>query len=125
MAEKKESRLNKIMSFLKGAAQGATYDFADEGYAAGLAAQDYFKNPDMTLDDVKANYDQYKQAAREYFGKAQEEDPLAYGAGEMAGGVLGPSPFTKARALGVPFKAALEGGLGSLGASEGLSLIHI
>jgi len=44
---------------------------------------------------------------------------MAYGAGEMAGGVLGPSPFTKARALGVPFKAALEGGLGSLGASEG------
>jgi len=65
MAEKKESRLNKIMSFLKGAAQGATYDFADEGYAAGLAAQDYFQNPDMTLDDVKANYDQHKQAARE------------------------------------------------------------
>lgn len=120
MAEKKENKkLSKIMSFLKGAAQGVSYDFADEGYAAGLAAQDYLKNPDMTIDDVKANYDRYKTAAREMFAASREQDPAAFGAGEMAGGLVGPSPLGKAKALGMPFKAALEGALGSYGASEG------
>lgn len=47
---KDDNKTSKIMSFLSGATQGASFDFGDEGYALGLAAKDYLQNPDMTLD---------------------------------------------------------------------------
>lgn len=97
----------------RGAVQGATFGFADEGQAA---LQALFSGKPGTLMD---RYTAERDRIRGEYKAAQEAHPIAYGLSELGGGVLAPVPGGAAKTvLGAAAKGALQGGLGALGSSE-------
>ncbi|GBF40683.1 hypothetical protein [Leptospira johnsonii] len=105
-----------LKPLLAGAAQGTTFDFADELYGAGKSA----------LSDM--SYDQARDEARNWFNRQQAENPSAYMGGEVGGSILTSAiPGTGfasggklAATLGKNvLKGAALGGLQGIGASEG------
>lgn len=110
----------KIESFLRGTAQGATFDFADEITGAVEAA----------LTDK--TYEQARDESRAAYKEASNENPLSYFGGNVAGGLAIPG-FGAAKAgvvggsrmLQLAKAGVLAGGLTGAGASEdtGLGLV--
>jgi hypothetical protein len=70
-------------AFVRGAAQGASLGFADELTAAVGAAKDAITSP----VDYGIAYEGWKSAIRRKDKEASDDQPLAYGAGTVTGGV--------------------------------------
>lgn len=68
----------------RGALQGASLGFADEGIGAGQALFDKATGSDKALIDL---YAKYRDQSRANNVKAQQEHPAAYGAGNLVGGL--------------------------------------
>ena len=107
-----EAGYSQLESAGLGAVQGATFGFADEAEAAlRSAVQD-------------KSYDEIIEEARQRYKMAEEENPISFMAGNVAGGVALPAGFlgTSAKAgasLANLIKAgAIGGGLTSLGTTE-------
>lgn len=112
-------------SALRGAAQGVSFGFADEGAGALEAAKDIAFG-DKKLGDFKDLYDQHRDESRVIYDKAEKDNPVAYGAGSVAGAVgsafipgLGWANAAKGATLaGRLGTAALAGGVAGAGSSK-------
>lgn len=108
--------VSKLESFGRGAAQGASFGFADEVVGLGHAL---FGSKDYAGQRYKQNRDEYRAADK----RAQEANPLTYGAGGLAGGIA--TSFVPglgiAKGAGLAKTALSAGKMGfvsGLGASE-------
>ncbi len=111
-------------SAIRGGAKGITFGFADEGAAGLMGAKDWASGKlglrgDIPLGDA---YETNLQAIRHRDAQAQEEHPVAFGAGELGGAVVSPvskvlAPAEGAGVLGVMARGAMGGGLAGAGAS--------
>lgn len=82
-----EPDVSSTESALRGAAQGLTFDFADEiAGALGAAKQTAFG--DAKLSDLLDTYEKERDVSRENFKQAEEANPKTYLAGEIGGGIL-------------------------------------
>lgn len=107
MMESDPDAPGKTESFLRGAAQGGTFGFADEGTALleSLLSQ---KSYDQSLAESRANYK-----------AAEEENPLTYMGGTFAGGMAVPLPGAGTASIGkLALQGAGIGALSGLGSSE-------
>lgn len=112
-----------LSSALHGAAQGASFGFADEleGAARGLYDRVTGKS-----DDLAQAYAQNRDKARGRYEKAREDNPASYMGGELAGGlgsafVPGLGSLKAAKGAGLAAKlasAAKAGAVMGLGTSE-------
>lgn len=101
----------------KGGAQGVTLGFGDEVNGAIQALGDKMmgNGQGASLADL---YRRNRDSFRRDDAAVRAEHPMAYGGGELAGGVASSFlPGLNAGRLGVLGQAALQGGLGGLGAS--------
>lgn len=98
--------ISKTESFLRGAAQGASFGFADE-----LTAK-----TESLLSDKE--YEQALAESREAYKAAEEANPMTSFAGNIAGGVAIPVPLLGAAATGAT-TAAKAGKLALAGAGMG------
>lgn len=114
-------------SSLRGAAQGATFGFADELEGGGRAAWDDVKTifsgelPDSAL----SSYKKHRDSSRADYKKAKEANPFAYGAGELGGGIataLVPGIGAAGSIGKMALLGAAYGGAAGLGASEAENL---
>jgi len=124
------SDTSKLESGLLGLAQGATFNFADEGVAGIEAAYDA-----LTSDEtLKNSYQKNLEEQRKMYDEAKEANPASYLTGEIGGGVA--SAFIPgvgaignvgrvAKGAGLATKigagvlgGATQGALSSVGASE-------
>lgn len=105
-----------VNDFLKGAGQGATFNFLDEILGGGSAALEKLKGSDKNLSDL------YRQKQKEYeqsFDDAQKRSKWLYGAGELAGGAAITLPIGGAGVLAkAPLAAKMIQGA-KLGAGYG------
>lgn len=106
---------NELESAGLGAAQGLTFGFADEGEAALRSALS-----DKTYDDVV-------KEVRDRYSQAEEQNPISFFGGNVAGGLVLPAGALGAAAKGASTLAkagklaqagAVAGGLTSLGTTE-------
>lgn len=115
--ETSESEIpSKLESGVRGAAQGLSLGFADE--LAGIlgAGGEAIQNPSK-LGDLAELYRKNRDESRELYKKAQEANPVTYGASEVGGGIA--SMFVPGLNVGKGIKgAAALGGAMGLGASE-------
>jgi len=108
--------ISKTESGLRGAAQGATFGFADELTGGGESFMDLLGGDTSMVD----NYKKHRDESRSNYKQAEEENPLTYLAGNLAGGLAVPVPGAGS-ATGVAALAkqgAIAGGLFGLGTSE-------
>jgi hypothetical protein len=83
---------SQLESAARGAAQGLTFDFADELLGAVEAGVDIAKS-DNELKDFAELYRKYRDIEREKFAKAKEDNPITYGASDIGAGII-PALFT-------------------------------
>lgn len=104
---------SQLEAGLRGAAQGATFDFADEIEGAARAAVQTITGPEK-LQDLLDTYYKQRDIAREKFKQSEEEYPKTYLAGEVGGGF--------ASSLGTGGAGALKAlsSIGKIGVKEGL-----
>lgn len=106
-------------SFLSGAGQGFGYQLGDEAYAALRAGQ---RGALGESEDIGDTYKAERQKAREYLHEAEQQNPISFRVGEVAGGLgAAVTPgynLGKAGSLGRFGQAAAVGGLYGYGASE-------
>lgn len=135
---------SEFESAARGAAQGASGNFADELYGAARGMYDDFsKMVTGGFDDApKAEYDEFGRVSNldeinkdityakhrdEYRADdkiAQEANPLSYGASQIAGSVL--SPLNKVtKGMSLAKAGATLGGVNALGASEANNAVDI
>jgi len=114
-----------LESATRGAAQGATFGFADELTGAAEALKDSYDN--NSLEKFGDDYSKHRDESREAYRAAEEANPLTSFAGNIAGGMLIPVPGANAAlkgAQGVEKAAKLAmigagaGALTSAGSSE-------
>lgn len=105
------SPVSKTESALRGAAQGASLGFADELTGGGEALGDLLSGNSDFLD----NYRKHRDESRANYKTAEEENPLSYLGGTLAGGLATPIPLGGAKTIG---QMALTGA--KLGAAAGL-----
>lgn len=102
--------VSTVESLLRGGAQGATLGFADE-ISGGV--ESFFTDK---------SYEQARNESRKAFDQASTANPVAYGAGNVAGAVgsalLVPGLSGAATVAGRAGQAALAGGLSGIGTSE-------
>jgi len=108
--------ISKTESGLRGAAQGATFGFADELTGGGESFMDLLGGDTSMVD----NYKKHRDESRSNYKQAEEENPLTYLAGNLAGGLAVPVPgVAAAKGIGALAKqGAIAGGLFGLGTSE-------
>lgn len=82
-----DNRPSGVESLVRGAAQGLTFDMADELSGAAEALHNVALGPDQ-LKDVIENYERYRDSSREQFKKAEQENPKLYATGDILGGIL-------------------------------------
>lgn len=113
LAERKRRDVSKTESALRGAAQGATFDFGDE-IAGGLAALGSVYEGGNILDNAKNAYVEQRDQTREANRLAEEANPLTYTGANLIGGIATPG--------GVVAKGAVRGykGLAKIGAGSGI-----
>lgn len=103
--------LDTAKDFAYGAAQGATFNFADEAYGAGRSL---YEEGDLSA------YEGYRDDARKEWSISRERSPVATVIGEVGGSVV--SPGSKILGAGKGLKGivrgAMEGGAQSFGASD-------
>lgn len=109
-------------SALRGAAQVASMGFADEA-TGGLEALKEVALSEAEIGDLARLYKKYRDESRANYKKAEEANPLAYGAGQVAGGaatmvIPGLNVAKGASVLNAGVKGAIAGGLGGIGGSE-------
>jgi hypothetical protein len=128
-----DSGVSKLESALRGAAQGATFGFADE-ITGGLGALKDIAFTDKTLSDFSDLYVKKRDESREAYRQAQEANPKTFTAGMIGGGVatslvpvVGAATTVGrgATITGAAAKGALSGGLYGAGTSEGDSLSDV
>jgi hypothetical protein len=103
--------ISKTESALRGAAQGATFGFADELQGGALGALEAFKSGGAM--SFREAYESQRDAARQKFQAAQMANPMSYLGGQVAGGIAGSALTPGAGALGIGAKAAsVIGGTG-------------
>lgn len=110
---------SRLRSGLMGAAQGVTFNFADE-IAAGLnAGVDYVTG--QAPDGIVDAYNRRAKDIRGQFAEAEKENPGTFLAGQIGGGIA-TIPFTpvKAGIAGGAATGALYGALSGAGAGEGV-----
>ena len=79
--------MSQTEAALRGAAQGLTFDLADElAGMAGAAGETVFG--EAKLRDILDTYEQQRDISREQFKQAEETHPGTYLAGELGGGIL-------------------------------------
>jgi hypothetical protein len=95
-----------------GAAQGATFNLADEGYGAVKSAFG------------EGTYEENRDAARQAWSEARGRSPIGTTVGEVGGAVLSPANKILAGGAGVKgiVQGMVEGGLQSYGATDKESL---
>lgn len=120
-AMEESSRPSGLESGIRGLAQGASFDFADE-ITGGLesAAGSLGLVPDKT-------YEQARDESRAAYQAAQKANPIEYGAGQVGGAIgtmfipglnVAKGATLGGTALRAGLTSAAQGGLTSLGASE-------
>lgn len=87
-----QSDMTPLEAGLRGAAQGITFDFADE-LAGALGAAKETAFGDAKLSDLLNTYEQQRDLSREQFSQAEQEYPKTYLAGEIGAGIV-PALFT-------------------------------
>lgn len=114
--EKRGYAEDAIIDGLFAAAQGATFNLADEGYGAAKALLD-----DRPFEEA---YPQHRDVARREWKEARERSPIATTVGEIGGAVV--SPGSKILGAGKGLRGILRGGAEgaaqSYGATEKESL---
>ena len=112
---------SEMESGLRGAAQGASFGFADELTGLGEALYNKVQgNPGA----LKALYQRYRDESRGNYKQASEDNPLSFAGGEMAGGIgtlliPGLGAAKGAQAIGkLAMRGAAEGAAFGAGASE-------
>lgn len=106
--------LDKVKNTALGLGQGSTMGFGDEAAGVVGAAID-----SILSDESKPFVDRYREArdyARGLNSKAQSENPVLYGAGEIAGGIASSAPF--GASAGTVKGATALGGAYGLGGSD-------
>lgn len=87
-APAEDEGVSKTESFLRGAAQGATLDFADEIAGAGSTVGSLLTDQrDLPLTEVLDLYRQKRDESRQAFQEAEEANPATFTAGDVAGGI--------------------------------------
>jgi len=107
----------EVESGLRGAAQGLTFNFADEGVGAIEALWETAKgNP----NEFGKLYKKYRDESRANFEKAEQDNPVSYKAGEIAGGLATAAvPMGATATLGqAAITGARLGAISSLGQSK-------
>jgi hypothetical protein len=108
----------KTESALGGLTQGATLGFGDElagtlsallrpigiTNAGGTLDQIGYESPTLDLDTIKEQYNKTRDAERARFAGQKAENPITFGASELAGGFATPA-FGAAKAVGAATKA--------------------
>ena len=82
-----EEPVSQLESAARGAAQGLTFEMADELLGAGKAAYDIATDK-PELKDFAELYKKYRDIEREKFTKAKEANPITYGASDIGAGIL-------------------------------------
>lgn len=112
---------SSLDSLARGAAQGATFNFADEIAGGGEALLDKLKGSNTPFADA---YRKHRDESRANFAAAEKANPAEYGAGQVAGGLgvgLAAAPFTGGASLGSAVAlGAGSGALNALGESKDL-----
>lgn len=106
-----EPEFSKLDSGLRGAAQGASFGFADEAAGALEAAKDWITRDPKSFAD---NYRKHRDESRANYKTAEEENPVSYGTGMFAG-ALAPAIVTAGGSA-----PATIGSLAAQGAAQGL-----
>jgi hypothetical protein len=107
--------ISKTESTLRGAAQGATFGFADELQGGALGALEAFKSGGAT--SFREAYEAQRDAARQKYQAAQMANPNFYMGGQFAGGVA--SSFVPG--LAVARGASLASNVAKTGAQAALA----
>ncbi len=126
----------KTESALGGLTQGATLGFGDElagtlsallrptgiTNAGGTLDQIGYESPTLDLDTIKEQYNKTRDAERDRFAGQKAENPLTFGASELAGGFATPA-FGAAKAVGAGTNAlksaAAAGAIGNAASTIG------
>jgi hypothetical protein len=125
--EEVDNSISKTESFLRGAAQGASFGLADEIAGAAGALKDVAFT-DKTLADLPELYTEERDESRQAFKASEEANPKTAFLGNVAGGLAstlatgGATALAKGGALGAKGIAALgaaEGAAAGFGYSEG------
>ena len=112
--------VTKTESGIRGAAQGATMGFADEITGGALAAFGS-RLPGETLTQA---YERERDASRAAYRQAQNENPLSYFGGQVAGGIASSALVPGSGAVGLGARAAsVIGGTGKV-ASIGRGIVQ-
>ena len=82
-----EEPVSQLESAARGAAQGLTFEMADELLGAGKAAYDIATDK-PELKDFAELYKKYRDIERKQFEKAKEDNPITYGASDIGAGIL-------------------------------------
>lgn len=80
-------KYSKLESFGMGAREGAALGFADELEGGAKALYHLTTNPTTNLSNVGDAYRSFRDAARNKYTQAREDNPYSYGTGNVAGGV--------------------------------------
>jgi hypothetical protein len=120
--QNESERTSELESTLRGAAQGASLGFADE-ITGGIEALKDIALTDKELSDLESLYEQRRNESRSAYKDAEEENPIAYGAGQVGGSIAtafvpGLNVAKGASLMGRLGIAAAQGGLTGLGTSE-------
>ena len=84
--EKEKEDISKLESLGRGAAQGASFGFADELTGAGEALATTAPSGNY-LEDLLTNYKKARDESRAAYKAAEQANPKSYMAGDIAGGV--------------------------------------
>lgn len=100
-----EPKMGKAEAGLRGAEQGLTFGFADElGGAIGAGIEGVAEKPmegESKMQQLQRLYDEYREFNRARYAEAEEAQPGAFMAGDVAGSLLTPGGIAKTAAKGV------------------------
>lgn len=133
-----QTEADKVEAFVQGAAQGATFGFADEAMAAVQTGTDALKAAYEGYEreglkglseyssNIAENYSKHVASQRDALQKAQLSNPTAFLAGDIAGSILGAGKLLAGGKAGAKLSAiALEGFAHGVGRSESETIMDI
>lgn len=110
-----------LVTFARGAMQGATFNFADEALAGIDAVTQPLFNHGSAAPTLGARYDENLKSQRDRFKADAEAHPIADIAGNIAGTIAGPGKLLNGAkgAIGLIKQGAAMGAIYGLGQGEG------